>query len=702
MIQETLQKISACTNASHQGSGQYKGTCPICNKKDHFYFSLNDNKIVMYCQHCRADFKDFCNALGITRKECFETSNKPIEPITREHIYTSEQGDIIAKKVITRESFDAKKSAKWFRYNNGEWDISLKGLKPPLFDVCKVIKEQDTVYITEGEKDALTLQNMGFTATTSPNGAGPKWKTEYNKYIQNKNVVLIGDNDKAGQDYISDIAEKISDDVKTIKIISVKDILPTIKEKGDITDVAEIIGYAEAKKRLLEQVNKVVIDWVRPYKNGYSINEPLFSDYFISKYKVCHVNNNFYNESGQLKEKYIQQLIQQEIEPYITSGIAAKVKGLCEAIEIKCHTEQKQPSENIIHCKNTDLILNDDSTISTKEAKGFCFNKLDIEYNANALKPTKWIEFLNGLLYEDDIQTLQEYLGYCLVPTTIAQKSMFIVGKGGEGKSRIGVVLQNILQGAFVSDKLHRLETDKYLLSALENKLMFYDDDLNTEKLKETGTFKQLVTNELSILVESKYESKYELRPYTRFLCCGNQAIGSCFDHTDGFYRRLIVLTCKPKTRLTDNTEFTKELLKEKDGIFNWCLEGLQRLKQNGFNFNISDRAAQTLENIKTDECNILQFMKDNFYVEYSSNGNIFSKDLLSLYKNWCYENGLEPLADRTFMTYLKDNQIKFNITYKDQVVIGGHRARGYSGIKLANGINPTTSNYNFRVVANH
>ena len=55
-----------------------------------------------------------------------------------------------------------------------------------------------------------------------------------------------------------------------------------------------------------------------------------------------------------------------------------------------------------------------------------------------ASNPERWLTFLHELLDDADIPTLQEYLGYCLIPSTKGQKMMLIVGKGGEGKSRIG------------------------------------------------------------------------------------------------------------------------------------------------------------------------------------------------------------------------------------------------------------------------
>ena len=61
-------------------------------------------------------------------------------------------------------------------------------------------------------------------------------------------------------------------------------------------------------------------------------------------------------------------------------------------------------------------------------------NRLPIAYVSDRTAPTRWLQFLNELLYEEDIPALQEYIGYCLLPVTKAQKMLLMVGKGGEGK----------------------------------------------------------------------------------------------------------------------------------------------------------------------------------------------------------------------------------------------------------------------------
>ena len=72
------------------------------------------------------------------------------------------------------------------------------------------------------------------------------------------------------------------------------------------------------------------------------------------------------------------------------------------------------------------------------------FRSLPVRYNPKAAQPTHWLRFLSDLLYPEDIPTVQEFIGYCLIPSNKGQRMMVIKGRGGEGKSQIGVVLSKL------------------------------------------------------------------------------------------------------------------------------------------------------------------------------------------------------------------------------------------------------------------
>lgn len=129
------------------------------------------------------------------------------------------------------------------------------GTKFPPYHLHKFTKTTGTLVIVEGEKDAETMERLGYAATTSPNGAGAKWRTEYNKYLLDRNIVIITDNDDAGRKYGEETADRIRSAAAAVKLIHSEDIYPDLQPKGDISDIAAILGEAETKRLLVETVS---------------------------------------------------------------------------------------------------------------------------------------------------------------------------------------------------------------------------------------------------------------------------------------------------------------------------------------------------------------------------------------------------------------------------------------------------------------
>lgn len=91
-------------------------------------------------------------------------------------------------------------------------------------------------------------------------------------------------------------------------------------------------------------------------------------------------------------------------------------------------------------------------------------------------QPVTWL-LLSELLEAEDILTLQEYLGYCLLPTNRGQTMMLLKGNGGEGKSRIGVVMQKMLGSNMKNGSIAKVERSPFARADLEHQLLRVDDD---------------------------------------------------------------------------------------------------------------------------------------------------------------------------------------------------------------------------------
>ena len=87
------------------------------------------------------------------------------------------------------------------------------------------------IVIVEGENKAEALIAQGICASCNPGGAG-KWRPEYSKYFENKEIVILPDNDSRGRAHAQQVATFLSPVAKLIKTLE----LPGLPDKGDIID----------------------------------------------------------------------------------------------------------------------------------------------------------------------------------------------------------------------------------------------------------------------------------------------------------------------------------------------------------------------------------------------------------------------------------------------------------------------------------
>jgi putative DNA primase/helicase len=111
------------------------------------------------------------------------------------------------------------------------------------------------VWVVEGEKDVLTMEGLGFIATTNPGGSSElgkrcKWRTEFGPWFAGRPVVVVADQDRPGLNHAIQVARMLHLPAASVRIV---DLLPGAK---DVTDLREAIeakgGDDELVRRTLE------------------------------------------------------------------------------------------------------------------------------------------------------------------------------------------------------------------------------------------------------------------------------------------------------------------------------------------------------------------------------------------------------------------------------------------------------------------
>ena len=416
--------------------------------------------------------------------------------------------------------------------------------------------------------------------------------------------------------------------------------------------------------------------------DGQNINEALFCRDYLESHQLLYTERSFFTTEGRMTdEASLKTDIYQIIEPCASIGVPKKISNIIELLKIMAYTDNFPPQTDRIHVANGTLFL--DGSFS-KDKYEIVRSRFPVNYAPSASVPETWLHFLSDILYEDDIPTLQEYIGYCLIPCNKGQRMMVIKGNGGEGKSQIGTVLSHLFGCNAKDGSVGKVSENRFARADLEHVHLMIDDDMRMEALKQTNYVKSIVTAQDKMDLEKKGKQSYQGWMYARLLAFSNGDLQALYDRSDGFYRRQLVLTTKEKPAgRVDDPDLAEKMKAEAEGIFLWAFEGLQRLVANNFKFTESQRTRDNRETVKRDNNNVFDFLESEGYIRLKADCTISSKDLYEIYRMWCEENNLTPLKRRSFSESVIANQSKYNLEYCNKITnAAGRRVWGFFGIE--------------------
>ena len=275
------------------GPGRYMACCPVHNDTNpSLSVAVKDvkgtEKILLKCfAGCRTE--DILEELGLTLQDLIvnptaqqdfagvgRTALQPVKEgrgvAAARYSYTDEKGALLAQKTRWEKTVDGKrvKTFTWGHQEGNRWKPGRNGMAVP-YRLPELVRAE-TVFLCEGEKDADNLSIRGLAATCTPDGAGngSKWRDTYTPYFTGKTVYILQDNDQIGKDFAQLEARKLFPVAKEVKVLDLRELWPELPEKGDISDVMEHMGAAEALAQLLELAERAP-GWepLPPEKDGF-------------------------------------------------------------------------------------------------------------------------------------------------------------------------------------------------------------------------------------------------------------------------------------------------------------------------------------------------------------------------------------------------------------------------------------------------
>jgi putative DNA primase/helicase len=285
----------------------------------------------------------------------------------------------------------------------------------------------------------------------------------------------------------------------------------------------------------------------------------------------------------------------------------------------------------------------------------FLTYQLPFEYNPDAKAPI-FCEYLNKV--QPDIKRqniLAEYLAYIFIKTSFLklEKTLLLYGSGANGKSVFFEIVNAMLGSENISCfSLQNLTNENgYYRAMLSNKLLNYSSEINGKL--ETSIFKQLVSGE-PVDARLPYGDPFTISDYAKLIFNCNE-LPKDVEQTDAFFRRFLII---PFDTIIPENEQDKELSKkiiinELSGVFNWILDGLNRLLCQR-NFTQSEVVNKQLEEYRKQSDSVLIFLDDENY-EKSNDKYILFKELFNSYLSYCNESNYRPCSTRNFSKRLQN-----------------------------------------------
>lgn len=291
--------LSKLPDATQTHPGKWMATCPAHDDKNPS-LSIDDGddgQALVYC-HSGCSQGDVLDALGLRASQLFPSQQSEIA-----YTYYDEDG-YEAYQVVRRpgKDFPMRRADP---DNEDDWLWGMDGVERVLYNLPEVldVKDDEPIFILEGEKSTDAVTAMGFTATTNPNGAG-RWKKEYNAALLDRNVIIVPDNDDAGHKHAQTIHKHLKGVASSVRVLY----LPDIKDEEDVCHWIDAGGTAEKLLELADSAGGIRSDTTEslitlwePRQLAYSYRERPQRDYLVDGLFIENTLNVVFGTSGHQK-----------------------------------------------------------------------------------------------------------------------------------------------------------------------------------------------------------------------------------------------------------------------------------------------------------------------------------------------------------------------------------------------------------------
>lgn len=301
--------------------------------------------------------------------------------------------------------------------------------------------------------------------------------------------------------------------------------------------------------------------------------------------QTVFTSGQWFRFNGKLWENIPEFVIRQEAQAIIDNdkklaitATAPTLDSITELIRTAC-----SKTDGIMD-KESDLVTLGDCTleISTRQRKPhdwkhYLTSAFPFSYDPS-VRSDVWEMYLDEVVPSDCLSFLQEFAGYSLTTDTIKETAVWLYGPSGCGKSTFLDGLRAAFGNRVTTFSIANLEA-RFGLSHLNGKTLAIAAE-QPATMKQVQILNQLISGE-GIMVDHKYHDPFEMFCRAKFLWAMNE-LPDIPKSGVGLTRRVVIIKFPPMDENKRNENIKRQIKLSGQAIFNWALDGLERLQARG------------------------------------------------------------------------------------------------------------------------
>jgi P4 family phage/plasmid primase-like protien len=363
------------------------------------------------------------------------------------------------------------------------------------------------------------------------------------------------------------------------------------------------------------------------------------------------------------------------------SGVLRKARGLLEAPHDFFSTDLTE----FIPCNNGMLRLSDRALLPFSPAYRRR-NKLAVPFDASATCPMFLETLMRPALEADDLDLLQRWCGLALIGENLAQKLLILTGTPGGGKGTFVRVLTGIIGQNNIASLRPQLLGERFETGRFLGKTLLYGADVPENFLNQRGAsvLKSLTGYDpMTLEFKNSNESPFIICRFNVIVTCNSRLTVHLEGDTDAWRRRLAIVDYhKPKPAHVVADLDQQILTTEASGVLNWMLEGLDKLRADGWQLYLSAAQQESVDNLLLESDGHTLFVKEALT---RSDSQLTVPDCFAAYVEYCSDRGWIALSRNKFGQMIGDTVARhYGLTVRHDITDSNAKAqRGWRGLSL-------------------